>query len=45
MSGQLYLGINENLVEDNEGAFSVSIVYLAVKLFPSLQLFSSGIFP
>jgi Zn-dependent protease with chaperone function len=36
MSGQLYLGINENLVEDNEGAFSVSIVYLAVKLFPSL---------
>jgi len=36
MSGQLYLGINEDLVGDNEGAFSVSIVYLPIRLFPSL---------
>jgi hypothetical protein len=40
MSGQLYLGINEDLVADNEGAFSVSIIYLPIRLFPSLSLFS-----
>ena len=36
MSGQLYLGINEDLVADNEGAFSVSIIYLPIRIFPSL---------
>ncbi len=40
MSGQLYLGINEDLVADNEGAFSVSIIYLSIRLFPSLLPFS-----
>jgi hypothetical protein len=40
MSGQLYLGINEDLVADNEGAFSVSIIYLQIRLFPSLSPFS-----
>ena len=34
ISGQLYLGINENLVGDNTGAFSVSIVYLSIRFFP-----------
>lgn len=36
ISGQLYLGINEDLVADNEGAFSVSVIYLPIRLFPSL---------
>lgn len=36
MSGKLYLGINEDLVTDNEGAFSVSIIYLPIRIFPSL---------
>ena len=40
ISGQLYLGINEDLVVDNEGAFSVSIIYSLIRLFPSLPLFS-----
>ena len=36
MSGELYLGINENLVGDNTGAFSVSIVYSPIRFFPFL---------
>jgi len=34
ISGQLFLGINENLVGDNTGAFSVSIVYFPIRFFP-----------
>ncbi|UCE21823.1 MAG: M48 family metalloprotease [Candidatus Aminicenantes bacterium] len=36
ISGRLYLGINEDLVADNEGAFSVNIIYLPIRFFPSL---------
>lgn len=31
ISGRLYLGINENLVGDNDGAFSVSVVSVPVR--------------
>ncbi len=35
ISGRLFLGINENLVGDNDGAFSVSIVSVPVRQNPS----------
>ncbi len=35
ISGRLFLGINENLVGDNDGAFSVSIVSVSVRQNPS----------
>jgi len=35
ISGRLFLGINENLVGDNDGAFSVSIVSLPIQQNPS----------
>jgi hypothetical protein len=50
MDGRLYLGINENLVADNDGAFHV-LIYTYMPLIGSINFLSparglwSGIFP